>query len=265
MKLDYLKEKKELVATALLAVAVVSAVLIMAKITSSFVASAKAEDAVKQAIEQGKPDAKNVTAQLGEFKKVADALKKQNLFSPPPPRQNPVQAVLGIFGDEALINGKWYKAGDRVAEARIVAVAPTAVTVEWDGKKKVFNPIDSGSSSGPDGSSRSGRPSSGSSGGGQAGMVVTQGSRPGGGGMPGMAGMTRERMMNMSEAERDKVRNQMRERFDKMSESERDRFRQEMRERMGGDRGPGGDRGGRGGGPGGGRGDGPGGGRISRR
>jgi len=223
MKPDYLKEKKELVATALLAVAVVSAVLIMVKITSFFVASANAEGAVKQAIEQGKPDAKNVTAQLGKSKTVADALKKQNLFSPPPPRQNPVNAVMGIFGDEALINGKWYKAGDRVADAKIVAVAPTAVTVEWDGKEKVFNPIDAGSS-GPGGPSTSGRPSSSSSSrAGRAGMVVTQGSRPGGGGMPGMTGMTRERMMNMSEAERDKFRNQMRERFEKMSEGERDR------------------------------------------
>jgi len=257
MKRDYLKEKRELVATALLAVAAVSAVLIVVKITTFFVASAHAEGAIKQAIEQGKPDAKNVTTQLGKSRKVADALKKQNLFSPPPPRENPVKAVMGIFGEEALINGKWYKAGDKVADAKIVAVAPTAVTVEWDGKKKVFNPIDGVSSSGPGGPSRPGRPSSTSSSGSRPGMVVTQGPRPGGGGFPGMGGMTRERMMNMSEAERDKFRAQMRERFERMSESERDRFRQEMRERMGGGRGPGG-------GPGGGRG-GPGGGRSGRR
>ena len=256
MKLDHLKEKKELAATAMLVVAVLSAVLITVRVRGFFVASANAQNAVEQTIDQNKPDAKNLTAQMGKFKKVADALKKQNLFSPPPPRQNPVKAVMGIFGDEALINGKWYEVGDKVADAKILAVAPTAVTVEWDGKKKVFNPIDGGSS-GPGGSSRPGRPTSSSSGGGRPGMVVTQGPRPGGGGMPGMGGMTRERMMNMSEAERDKFRNQMRERFENMSEGERDKFRQEMRERMGGGRGgPGGDRGGRGG---------PGGGRISRR
>lgn len=253
MKLDHLKEKKELVATAMLVVAVVSAVLITVRVRGFFVTSANAQSAVEQTIDQNKPDPKNVTAQSGKFKKVADALKKQNLFSPPPPRQNPVNAVMGIFGDEALINGKWYKVGDKVADAKIVAVAPTAVTVEWDGKKKVFNPIDGGSSSGPGGSSRPGRPTPSSSGGGSPGMVVTQ--RPQGRGMPGMEGMTRERMENMSEAERNKFRDQMRQRFEHMSEGERDRFRQEMRERMGGGRGggPGGDRGGRGGGPGGGR------------
>lgn len=257
MKPDNVKEKKELIATALLAISVVPAVLIAFKVRGFFVTSARAENAVKQAIEQGKPDDKNVTAQLDGVKKVADALKKENLFSPPPPRQNPVTAVLGIFGDEALINGNWYKAGAKVADAEIVAVEPTSVTVKWDGQTKVFNPIDGGSSSGPGGPSRPGRPTSSSSGGGRPGMVVTQG--PGGGGMPGLPpGMTRERMMNMSEAERDRFRDQMRSRFENMSEAERDKFRAEMRQRMGGDRGgggPGGDRGGRGGGPGGGRGE----------
>ncbi len=259
MKLDQLKEKKELLATAMLVVAVASAVLITLRVRGFFVTSASAQSAVEQTIDQNKPDAKNLTAQLGKFKKVADALKKSNLFSPPAPKQNPIKAVMGIFGDEALINGKWYKAGDKVADAKIVAVNPTSVETLWDRKKKTFNPIDGGAS-GSGGSSRSGRPTASSRGssGGRPGMVVTQGPRPGGGGMPGMGGMTRERMMNMSEAERDKFRNQMRERFENMSEGERDRFRQQMRERMGGGRGgPGGDRGGRGGGPGGGR--------ISRR
>ncbi len=257
MTLDYLKEKKELVSTALLIVSVLSAVLILVKVTGFLGASAKADTAVKNAIAHSEPDAKNVTAQLAKSKKVADALKKSNLFSPPAPKQNPIKMVIGIFGDEALINGKWYKAGAKVADAKILAVNPTSVETEWDGKKKTFYPIDAGA---PGGSSRPGRPtassrSSSSSSSGRPGMVVTQGPRPGsgprGGGMPGMGGMTRERMMNMSEAERDKFRNQMRERYENMSEGERDKFRQQMRERMGGSRG--GDRGGRGG-PGGGRG-----------
>ncbi len=263
MKLDCLKDKKELVATALLAVAVLSVVLIVVKVADFFVTSANAQTAVEKAIAQSKPDAKNVTTQTGKLKKVADALKKQNLFSPPPPPQNPVKSVAGIMGDEAIINGKLYKVGAKVGDAKIVAIAPKAVTIEWNGKKTVFNPIDGGSSSGPGGPSRSGRPSSSSSRGGQAGMVVTQGPMPGGGGMPDMAAM-RARMANMSEADRDKARAQMRERFENMSEADRDRFRRQMAERMGGGRGgPGGSRGGGRGGPGGGRG-GPGGGRGGR-
>ncbi|MHC4569129.1 MAG: hypothetical protein ACYTE3_25640, partial [Planctomycetota bacterium] len=156
MKVDYLKEKKELVATALFAVSALSLVLIVLKVTGFFVTSARAEETVKQAIEQSKPDSDNVGAQFDKIEKVANALKRQNLFSPPAPPRNPVTAVQGVFGDEALINGKWYEAGKMVGEAKIVAVTPTAVTVEWNGKKTVFNPIDGGASSGPGGPSRPG-------------------------------------------------------------------------------------------------------------
>ncbi|MHC4144690.1 MAG: hypothetical protein ACYSWW_01230 [Planctomycetota bacterium] len=249
-KLNFLKEKKEVVSTVLLGISVISVILILAKATSFFVASARAQSTVKRAIEQSESDEKLVAAHVDKFKKDADALKKDNLFSPPPPKRNPITAVLGIFGDEALINGKWYKAGDKVADAMILAINPTSVETEWDGKKKTFRPIDAKASASS--GSRPGRPTSGSSKpGGSAGgspqMVVTQGPRPapGGRGMPGMGGMTPERLRNMSEDERNKFRAQMRERFERMSEAERDKFRQEMRERMGGGRGPGGGRGGR--------------------
>jgi hypothetical protein len=247
-KLNFLKEKKEVVSTVLLGISVISVILILAKATSFFVASAKAQSTVERAIEQSGADEKLVAAHVDKFKKTADALKKANLFSPPAPKQNPVKAVAGIIGDEAIINGKLYKVGAKVGDAKIVAINPTSVVIEWDGKEKTFRPIDSKASASS--SSRSKRSTTSSSkpgsAGGSAEMVVTQGPRPApgrGGGMPGMGGMTRERMMNMSEAERDKFRTQMRERFENMSEAERDKFRAEMRERMGGGRRSGGGRG----------------------
>jgi hypothetical protein len=250
MKLGHVKEKNELVATVMLAVAGLSVVLIVVKVTGFFITTANARSAVEDAINHIKPDDKNIAAQLDKFKKEADALKKKNLFSPPPPRQNPVKMVMGILGDEALINGRWYKAGDKVADATIVAVAPTEVTVEWDGKKTVFNPIDAGASSGPGGPSRSrpSRPTGSRPGsGGQPGMVVTQGATPppGGGGRPdggprGGPGGFLERMRNMSEADRDRFRREMmerRERYMNASPEEREKMRAEMRERFGGRRG----------------------------
>lgn len=243
MNLDTLKEKKELASTVFVLVSVLAIVLILVKVTGFFVTSAKAGNAVKDAIKHSEPDSKNVAAQLEKAKKLADALKKDNLFSPAPPKQNPIKAVAGIFGDEALINGKWYKAGAKVGDAKILAVNATSVETEWDGKKTIFSPIDGGASSGSGGPSRGGRPSprrgSSSSRPSRPGMVVTQGARPGGrggpgGGPPGMEGMTRERMMSMSEEERTKFREQMRSRYESMSESERDAFRARMRERFGG-------------------------------
>ncbi len=260
MKLDTLKEKKEIVSTALLIISLLAVGLILAKVTGFFMASAQAESAVNDAIKHSKPDSKNQTVQSDKLKKVADALKKDNLFSPPVPKKNPITTVMGIFGDEALINGKWYKAGDKVGDAKILSVNSTAVETEWDGKKKTFNPIDGGSSSGSSGPSRSSRStarsSSSSSRPGRPGMVVTQGSKPTGrgGGPPGMGGMSREKMMSMSEAERDKFRSQMKSKYENMSDNEKEKFRAQMRERFGGRPGggggplqarPGGGRGGR--------------------
>lgn len=55
-------------------------------------------------------------------------------------KQNTPIQVLGILGDEALINGKWYKAGDAVADAKIVAVQPTRITIERAGEQSTLIP-----------------------------------------------------------------------------------------------------------------------------
>jgi len=272
MKLDYLKEKKELVSVVLLGTSVIFAVLILVKVTGFFTASARAESLVKKAISQNETDANDIDKYFAKYKVLADALKKNNLFVPPAQKQHPVKEVWGIFGDEVLINDKWYKVDDTVGDAKIVAIGPTEVTIEWDGNKKTFAPIDSAEPSqpgGPRGSravARAGEP-----GGGTAQMVavgsagVPMGGR---GGMEGLMAGMRERFQSMPEAERNRVMAEMRERRDRfmnMSEAERERFRAEMRERFGGGRPQGGRPTGSGRSSGGGRGSSGGGGRRGGR
>ena len=249
MKLDYLKEKKELVSVVLLGASAFFAVLTLVKVTGFFAASARAESLVKTAIAQNNADANDLDKYFAEYKKLADALKKNNLFVPPAPKQHPVKEVLGIFGNEVLIKDKWYEAGDTLGDAKIVAIGPTEVTIEWDGNKKTFAPIDSAEPSqpgGPRGSravAKAGEP-----GGGSAQMVAVGsagGPMGGRGGIEGLMGGMRERFQNMPEAERNRVMTEMRERrdrFQNMSEAERERFRAEMRERFSGGRPQGGGR-----------------------
>jgi hypothetical protein len=250
MKLDYLKEKKELISVVLLGVSAVLAVLILIRITGFFTASARAENLVKTAIAHHKTEPGDMGKYFAKYKALADELKKNNLFVPPAPKQHPVREVLGIFGNEVVIGDKLYKVGDMVGDAKIVAIAATQVTIEWEGQEKTFSPIDAGSSSqpgGPRGSrgpAREGGPSGGSA------QMVAVGSAGGPGGVRGVGGLgggfadrMRERFQNMSEAERDRARAEMRERFQNMSEAERERFRAAMRERFGGGRPPGGGRG----------------------
>jgi len=247
VNLDTLKEKKELVSSALLVLSVLAAGLILVKVTGFFVSSAQAENAVKDAIKHSEPDAQNMTAQLDKSKKLADALKKNNLFAPPGPKQNPITAVMGIFGDEALINGQWYKAGAKVGDAKILAVNPTSVETEWEGQKKTFGPIDGAGTSGSGGSSRptrktvsSGR--SDASKGGRPQMVVTK-SAPGTKSKPTKfdkgenpvfkkAGQTYK---NMSDAQRDMFKEVMKKRaadYKQMDDAEKGHFKARVIERI---------------------------------
>jgi len=258
MKLDYLKEKKELVSVVLFVVSAFFAFLILVKVWGFFAAPAKAESLVKKAVVQNNTDANDMDKYFAEYKVLAGVLKKSNLFVPPVEKQHPVKEVWGILGNEVLIGkDKWYKVGDKVGDAKIVAIGPTQVTIEWDGKEKTFAPLDAAGSSQPGGPRAPRAVAKGGGPGGQAEMV-TVGSqqrpmaRPGGpggpggfrgsgGGFSGMAGM-RDRFQNMSGGERDRFMAEMRdrrERYMNMSEAERERFRAEMRERFGGGR-PGG-------------------------
>ena len=263
MEMDRLKElvrdRHKMIPIALLGIAVVCGVLALAKVAGYFVASARAERIVEQAIARNTADPKVVESQVAKSKPVAEALKKKNLFSPAPKKEHPVKSVMGIFGDEAFINGKWYKAGAKVGDAKIVAIGPDSVTTQWEGKEKIFRPIDA--SSAPDPGGPRGRPSrpgskpSGGTGGGADMVVVQSETRPGRGpggrpGGPGGPGDMRGRFSEMSEAERDRIRARMqdaRERYSQMSEKEREKFRAEMRKRFGGGLGGRGDPGGRGG------------------
>jgi len=220
---DHLKNKKELVPTVLLGVSVICGILILVKVTSFFVASARAESVVKRAIEQNGADPNNIEKQLASSAAITDELKKNNLFAQPPEKQHPVKEVWGIFGDQVLIKDKWYNVGDTIADAKVVAIGPTSVTIMWDGKEKSFLPIQAviaeaksgqrgrtATTKGNEGDGKNGE------GGGATKVTVNiEGGRlDGGQGGPGEGFMAmRQRLENMSEQEREAFRNQMRERF----------------------------------------------------
>lgn len=92
-------------------------------------------------VEKRERDANGLKDSLGAAKKTADTLKQNNLFVKMPPKANPVKQVDGILGNEAFIAGKWYKVGDKIADARIVTIGAISVEIEWDGKKTSFSPI----------------------------------------------------------------------------------------------------------------------------
>lgn len=239
MKLDYLKDhltnKKELVPTVLLGVSVLCVVLIIVKVTSFFVASARADSVVRRAIAQNGTGQKNLEKHLADSAAITDELKKNNLFAPAPAKQHPVKEVSGIFGDQVLIQNKWYNVGDKIEDAKIIAIGPTSVIISWDGREQTFLPIQAAIAEAPGEpggrapsekeAEATGLKDEKGEGGAETATVRTDDERSefGGRGGPGEGFMA------------------MRQRFENMSEEERQAFRDRMRARFGRDRGgPGG-------------------------
>ena len=142
MNFHYLKWKKESVPAVLLGAAVVFGLLIVIKATSFFEASARAQNLVKMAVAKDELSTEGIRESVAASESIAEELKKRNLFSPPQPPRHPVTSVLGILGDEALIDDRWYKAGDTIGDAKIVAIEPVQVRIRWQGRETVFVPMD---------------------------------------------------------------------------------------------------------------------------
>ena len=237
IKLDYLKEKKELISIVLLGVSAFIAILILVKITSFFVVSARAKNLAESAVEQNNAGAQDTEKFAAESREIANKLKRENLFAPPAPKQNPVTEVRAIFGDEVLINNRWYKVGQTVGDAKIVAIEPTQVRIEWDGKEKNFLPINA--STPDEGKSKRASVEGGSAGERPDMVVVGSEAGPAPGRAGAMGGRTGPGMANMSDENRSRRRDEMRamrDRFRNASPEERERMRDEMRARFGGDR-----------------------------
>jgi len=214
MNLEFVKHKTESITRILLAVAVLLGALTFLKI-GSFVSSSKATMLAPQP-EAGTMGANDLKKLLAETRASAEEIKKKNLFVPLRAKQFPVSEVKGILGHEVLIGERWYRVGEQVGEARVVAVEPTKVRLVWEGQEREFSPIVASAET----VARPGRP----------GMPAA---KPGPGtgvkpvvigAPPGPAG--KKFAANVSE----KPRHQMRD----LSPDERQRLRDQARQRSGG-------------------------------
>jgi hypothetical protein len=142
MKADYLKQRKELVSLVLLGLSAALAMTIAVRIAGFFVASARAEKLIEDAAVMTKVDPNDTEKYFAKAKEMAEELKKKNLFAPPPKKENPVKGVSGIMIPKALINGKWYKVGDKIGDAELLEIEPMFVKVKWEGKEKVHRVFD---------------------------------------------------------------------------------------------------------------------------
>jgi hypothetical protein len=129
--------QRDRVSFALVAAAVLLGALSLANVASFL----RTQRVIAQVRSMARQDPNDLQASLRKARESADALKKNNLFVKQAPKEHPVKQVDGILGNEVLIADKWYKLGEKVGDAAIVAIAPTEVTIEWNGQKKTFAPM----------------------------------------------------------------------------------------------------------------------------
>jgi hypothetical protein len=213
MDAETTKRKPEILAKVLAALAALLASFILLELAGWRMLTARADAQIERALDSENPQPRDLAPFMAQTQSLAKELKEKNLFVLKPPPRNPVREVVGILGAEALINGKWYKAGDRVGDARVVAVGPTRVRIAWNGNETVFAPI---GASGAGASGRRGAPPRPAPG--PAGTGVSSGR--------GRPSAPRNPLMSAEE------RSQLRQRWKTMSSEERQNFREEMRQRV---------------------------------
>ena len=136
--IDYILAQKEFTSMVLFGFSVVLAIMILINIASLFITTVSASRAAKNALAPHQLDANQMEKYLAKSQTIASNLKKKNLFAPNPPPQ-----VTGILGNEALIDNNWYKVGDMVGNAKVIAIEPAQVRLEFEGRELVLLPIES--------------------------------------------------------------------------------------------------------------------------
>jgi len=219
MRIEFRKNATEPLAKILFGVAVLLGALTLLKVAAFLVTSQEAQGTTVRVMGSNDADANSPGEPVAQAKAI-EQLKKENLFVSAPAKQHPVREVTGILGSEALIDGKWYKAGDSVADAKILSIEATKVRIAWDGQEKDFAPIGTDGSGG-----RSGRPGprTGKTGSTKGPQMVVTGAR---------RGSMREGSPLLSQEGREELRGRWRN----MNPEERQKYREEMRERFGGRR-----------------------------
>lgn len=96
---------------------------------------------INNTVSGGDPNEGTIKSMQAKYNEAASKLKKKNPFDPTPKNKNPISKVMAIMGNEAMIKDKWYKAGDKIGDAIIIAVEPTQIRVKWDGKETTIAPI----------------------------------------------------------------------------------------------------------------------------
>lgn len=139
MKFD-IKIKKSEVTRVLLGISFFLAVLMLGKVAAFSIMSKGIGGRIEAAMASSKPDEETVRRHLSRGRETVGKMGRKNIFAPPPPGAK-APVCMGIIGDCAIINGKYYWAGDMIGAAKVLDVGTTDVTIMWEGNEKKLVPF----------------------------------------------------------------------------------------------------------------------------
>ena len=148
MILEFLRMEQKRISLALFVFSAVLGVVMVSRVVACKGGQTRIPAAVKSAAEKGVLDEEAVKKHLVRFTECANGLKKQNMFTSSPPKPKPPMCT-GIIGDRAIIGGKGYRVGEKVAGAEIVSIGTRDITILWEGAEKTLDTFADGPSNAP--------------------------------------------------------------------------------------------------------------------
>ena len=139
---EFVKTRIVYVARALMIVTAVLVYVTVRKVNAFVLDVDSIPKRIQKAMSPGSDDAESLKKLKALYTEAANILKKKSLFSPPiPEKKNPVSKIDAVLGKEALINGKFYKAGDKIGDAKIISVLAKSVMILWNEKEISIHPF----------------------------------------------------------------------------------------------------------------------------
>jgi len=222
MKFNSIKNPKEYISKALFAASLVLAVLTVGKVLGFVVTSVRTKGRIERVVAENGQNDEAVKACIASNRAAADKIKERNMFAEPKAKAKP-PTCSAILGSKALINEKWYKVGDEVGGAKIIAIGPKEVTILWEEKEKKLFPFAASAKKDSDRPVSKPRKESRERRAQEVRPMREEGEGPG----PGFGRRGMGRFLDMSEDERREMRERMR---DMSREERREYFRQRREE-----------------------------------
>ena len=149
MPLAYPRNPSEWTAALLLLIAAALAMLTAVGGLGYATAALMDPNSIRDALTGSDADPNQQAALLAENDKLVEELKSSGMFAPLPPKPSPHKEISGILGSQVLMKGKWYKVGDTMAGAKVLAIEATCVKIEWEGKEMTLAPMKARDAAGP--------------------------------------------------------------------------------------------------------------------